>query len=317
MPQPLTADRDATVYAAGAVLWRRRGDQVRVLVIHRARHDDCSLPKGKVDAGETLPQTAVREVWEETGYRVALGAPLGSIEYRLPSGRPKEVHYWSCEVSEAQHEAHEFAANDEVTALEWMSLKKALGRLSYERDRDVLRLLADRIERGVATTFPIVALRHATAVPALSWPGDDETRPLTARGRAQAQVIVPILAAYRPERILTSTAVRCRGTVAPLAERLGITPASARPLSQSATPADGALAEVLDTAIVDRRPVVICSHSPVMPEIVARIAAATRTRLGGLSRQAMLSTAECSVLHVPAEDPRRGVVAAETHGPII
>ena len=314
---PLTADREAVVYAAGAVLWRETGGKVRVLVIRRERHDDCSLPKGKVDAGETLPQTAVREVWEETGYRVALGAPLGSIEYRLPSGRPKEVHYWSCEVTDEQYEAHDFAANEEVSELQWISIKKALGRLSYERDRDVVRLLADRIARGVARTFPIIALRHATAVPPLSWPGDDDSRPLTARGRAQAEVIVQILAAYRPERILTSTAVRCRGTVAPLADRLALAPESARCLSQSAGPGDGRLGDAVDEVLARRLPTVICSHSPVMPEIIAHLALVTRTRLSGLSRQAMLSTAECSVLHVPTDDPMRGIVAAETHGPII
>lgn len=314
---PSSPDREATVYAAGAVLWRMANGKPRVLVIHREKHDDVSLPKGKVDAGETLPQTAVREVWEETGYRIALGAPLGSIEYRLPSGRPKEVHYWACEVDDAQVDAHDFTANDEVSGLRWMSLKKALNRLSYERDRDVVRLLADRLERGVARTFPIVALRHATAVPGLSWPGDDDSRPLTARGRAQSERIVPILEAYRPARIITSTAVRCRGTVAPLAERLGLAPVSERVLSQSATPADGRVREVLDAVLAAREPVVICSHSPVMPELVAQLAVATRTRLSGLSRQAMLSTAECSVLHVPADDPTRGVVAAETHGPLI
>jgi 8-oxo-dGTP diphosphatase len=79
-----TALRDDTVYAAGAILWRMDGEKPRVLVIHRDRHGDYSFPKGKVDPGETLPETAVREIEEETGYRVTLDAPLGSIECSSP-----------------------------------------------------------------------------------------------------------------------------------------------------------------------------------------------------------------------------------------
>ncbi|RRJ87513.1 NUDIX hydrolase [Gulosibacter macacae] len=314
---PVSVDPDTTVYAAGALLWRVEAGKIRVLLIHRERHGDYSLPKGKVDAGETLPETAVREVWEETGYRVALGAPLGFIDYVLPSGRPKEVHYWSCEIGEADYQAHEFRPNSEVDQLEWMSPKKALARLSYERDREVVQLLLDRIERGVARTFPIIALRHSKAVPPLSWPGDDDSRPLTARGKAQSEQIVPILRAYLPQRIVTSTAVRCRATIAPLAHEVGITPESVRALSQSASASDGAIRQVFDGILAARDAVVVCSHSPVMPEIVSSLAHATQTRLSGLSRQAMLSTAECSVMHVPSDDPSRGIVAAETHGPII
>ena len=76
-----------TVYAAGAVLWRIIGDDIHVLVIHRTGHKDISLPKGKVDPGETLPQTAVREIREETGIKVALGVPLGATEYIMPTAR--------------------------------------------------------------------------------------------------------------------------------------------------------------------------------------------------------------------------------------
>lgn len=312
-----SADSDTTVYAAGAVLWRIESGKTRIMLIHRGRHDDYSLPKGKVDAGETLPETAVREVWEETGFRVALSAPLGFIDYELPSGRPKEVHYWSCEIAESEYQAHRFRPNSEVDKCEWFSVKKALAKLSYERDREVVRLLADRIERGVARTFPVIALRHATAVPPQLWPGDDDSRPVTARGQAQSLAIVPILQAFQPRRIVSSTAVRCRSTIAPFADATGVTPESTKALSQTARPTDGTVRSVIDGLLGARDAVIVCSHSPVMPEIVTALASATQTRLSGLSRQAMLATAECAVLHVPSDDPRRGIVAAETHGPII
>lgn len=315
---PHNSDLDTTVYAAGAVLWRIDPQgKVRVLTIHRERHGDVSLPKGKVDEGETLPETAVREVREETGYEIALQAPLGFIEYTLPNGRSKEVHYWTYRVTEEHFQRHDFAPNDEVDRLEWLSLKKASARLSYERDRELLGVLRARIERGTAETFAVIALRHAKAVPPLSWPGDDDTRPLTARGQEQAEEVVPIISAFAPERIVTSSAVRCRATVAPLAAATGLTPVSAEALSQGARPGTGSVDEIVAQIVEEREPTVICSHSPVMPAIVARLAAETGTRLGGLSRQAMLSTAECSVIHIPISDPRLGIVAAETHGPII
>ncbi|HEX3679062.1 MAG TPA: NUDIX domain-containing protein, partial [Galbitalea sp.] len=86
------------ILAAGAVCWRIVGGKVRILLVHRAQRKDISLPKGKVDPGEMLQQTAVREIAEETGLTVGLGAPLGEVHYRIPSGRNKIVYYWAAEV---------------------------------------------------------------------------------------------------------------------------------------------------------------------------------------------------------------------------
>ena len=66
---------ETAVYAAGGVLWRVVDDVLHVLLIHRTKYRDITLPKGKVDPGETLAETAVREIREETGISVALGAP--------------------------------------------------------------------------------------------------------------------------------------------------------------------------------------------------------------------------------------------------
>ncbi|MGO2749969.1 MAG: NUDIX hydrolase [Pseudoclavibacter sp.] len=308
-----------TVYAAGAVLWHEdvADDKVKVLVIHRGRHGDYSLPKGKVDPGETLPETAAREVEEETGYRATLGAPLGYIEYVMPNGRPKEVHYWTAEVDEASFQAHVFEPNDEVDAIEWVSLKKAKKLLSYDRDRELLEVFADRYRRGLHRTFAVLVLRHATAVPPQAWPGDDDSRPITARGLEQAETVVPILRAFGPEAVITSNAVRCRSTVAPISSLLGLTPQVERSIAQGSYARDEEeLDEVVRKLIARRQSTVICSHSPVMPAIVRSIALHTATRPSSLARHAMLSTGECSVIHVPVNHPGAGVVAAETHGPI-
>jgi 8-oxo-dGTP pyrophosphatase MutT (NUDIX family) len=64
------------IYAAGAVLWKVVDKELKVLIVHRTQHKDVSIPKGKVDPGETLPETAVREIKEETGLDIALGPYL-------------------------------------------------------------------------------------------------------------------------------------------------------------------------------------------------------------------------------------------------
>src|SRR3977135_2306391 len=84
-----------TIRAAGGVIERAGPDGVEILLGHRTRYsdDEWSLPKGKVEAGESLEETAVREVREETGCEVRVGEFLAVTRYDV-SGKPKEVHYW-------------------------------------------------------------------------------------------------------------------------------------------------------------------------------------------------------------------------------
>jgi len=123
------------VRAAGCVLWRPHNG-LEVAVIHRPKHDDWSLPKGKIDPGETPEQAALRELEEETGYRGELGAYLGLVEYlveRKGTFHPKTVHYWNVEAHSGG-----FAPNDEVDALRWLPVGDARLLLSHDRDRGVL-----------------------------------------------------------------------------------------------------------------------------------------------------------------------------------
>lgn len=110
-----------------------------VLLVHRPRYDDWTLPKGKLDAGETFEQAALREVEEETGVRCVLGDELPSTEYRDNKGRPKIVRYWRMEV---EHDPG-FEPNDEVDAVRWVAPAEAGALLTYERDAEVLAALAD------------------------------------------------------------------------------------------------------------------------------------------------------------------------------
>jgi 8-oxo-dGTP diphosphatase len=122
-----------TVEAAGGVVVRRGPEGDEVCLVHRPRYDDWTLPKGKLDPGETFEAAALREVEEETGLRCRLVRELPSTEYRDSKDRPKVVRYWLMEA-----DGGEFAPNDEVDELRWMGVGEAAAALTYERDRELL-----------------------------------------------------------------------------------------------------------------------------------------------------------------------------------
>jgi 8-oxo-dGTP pyrophosphatase MutT (NUDIX family) len=179
------------VYAAGAVLWRTgaadpAGPALEVAVIHRPRYDDWSLPKGKVDPGETAPVAAVREVLEETGHRAILGRRLDMVSYPIDQGI-KKVYYWA-----ARSSGGEFTPHSEVDELVWLPVADAKDKLSYPHDRKMLRHFA----KQPADTHTVLVVRHGTAGRKSRFSGDDTKRPLDKRGRAQAEALVPQLLAF-------------------------------------------------------------------------------------------------------------------------
>jgi len=126
------------VRAAGGIVWRvREGRVVEVLIVHRPRYDDWTLPKGKAEPGETDEQTALREVEEETGFRCRLGREVATSLYTDHKGRAKTVRYWEMTVTDGA-----FMANDEVDGLEWVGIPDARARMTYPRDRDVIDAFA-------------------------------------------------------------------------------------------------------------------------------------------------------------------------------
>jgi len=305
------------VLAAGALCWRIVDGKLRVLVIYRGDRADTSLPKGKVDPGESLPQTAVREIAEETGLAIVLGAPLGTVDYQLPNGRDKVVYYWAAEVSDEAVANSTFVANAEVASLAWVSVKKARASLSYPHDLAVLDRFEKRMEQRNARTFAIIALRHGKAVPPEMWDGPDATRPLMQRGQDQAEAIAPGIAAYGPRKLISSTAARCLATIEPLAQLLGREVKATAAISQDAHEYNQSdVGSVLLKRLASKKTAVLCSHGPVLPEIIAEVA-----RLSGATQQpalrgaGALSTAEYTVLHLSVENPTGGIVAIETHGP--
>ena len=131
------------VHAAGGVPWRHAADgSLEVVVVHRPRYDDWSFPKGKLDPGETFEQAAVRELAEETGYAVDLGAELPAVTYLDRTGRSKVVRWWAVTVLGGA-----FAPNDEVDQLAWMPVDAAAAILTYDADVETLDALVNLLDR--------------------------------------------------------------------------------------------------------------------------------------------------------------------------
>ena len=127
-----------TVRAAGGIVVRHpRSRPKEVAVVHRPGREDWSFPKGKLDPGETFEDAALREVWEETGYRCELGRFVGHVEYRDRKDRPKVVAYWLMEPRSGT-----FRPSEEVDELRWVDVEDANRLLTYERDRELLVVLA-------------------------------------------------------------------------------------------------------------------------------------------------------------------------------
>ena len=123
------------------MVWRRgRHGGVEVLLVHRPRYDDWSLPKGKCEPGETQRDAARREVEEETGLACDLGDELPETRYVDHKGRSKSVRYWAMT---AEHGS--FAPNDEVDEVRWLAPDQAVELISYPHDRPVVDALVERL----------------------------------------------------------------------------------------------------------------------------------------------------------------------------
>ena len=133
------SDRSAppVVRAAGGVVWRAGDHGLEIVIVHRpAPRDDWSLPKGKLDPGERHRDAALREVWEETGLRCALGPRLTEIRYETPKGEDKRVRWWAMTVVSDEG----FTPNDEIDDLRWVPLDGIEDELTWPTDRDLVHL---------------------------------------------------------------------------------------------------------------------------------------------------------------------------------
>ncbi len=278
------------IRAAGAVMVIRQPAEHNptVLLVHRPKYDDWSLPKGKLEPGEHVLLAAVREVAEETGRRVTLGRRLPPVHY-LSDGVPKRVDYW---VATAEDPVTEFRPNSEIDGIAWAVVDVAgsaaslgsagspgpdAGRqdaapqgiaLTYNRDvATVAAALA-----GPSVTAPLILLRHAEAGHKSDWPGDDLSRPLDPQGELDARSLAPLLRCFGVSRVISAPAERCLATVRPYAAATGevIEVEPAFDVTSADAGSTGADAEKLAAGLAAvPEPVIICAHRENLPTLLA------------------------------------------------
>lgn len=305
------------VRAAGVLPWRVKDGTLQVAMVHRPAYDDWSWAKGKLDRGEDWAAAAARETFEETGLRVRLGLPLPEACYPQGSAT-KQVRYWAGEVV-----GGEGILEHEVDEVAWLSPKKAAGRLTYARDRDQLDALVELHATGRHATWPLLVVRHAEAEPRGSWSGDDQRRPLSDEGRDQLPRIGTILGAYRPERVVSSPAVRCVDTVRPWAAAEGVALTTKKGLSEEGFAADpDKVVRHLARALEAARPVALCTHRPLLPVVLEEVwrrcgkdvPRGTRQMLSRLV-DVPLDKGEVLTCLVTGSGPKARVVGVERHRP--
>lgn len=135
-PDPDDSHDASRVEAAGGVVLRTTDARTEVLLVHRPKYDDWSLPKGKLDDGEEWLAAALREVHEETGVEAEPIRALSPINYTDRDGRPKTVRWWLMRA--VQGNPRRRGADREVDEARWVDVIEAQGLLSYDTDRALL-----------------------------------------------------------------------------------------------------------------------------------------------------------------------------------
>ena len=277
------------IQAAGAVLWRKSDtSQLEIAVIHRPRYDDWSLPKGKVESGESHISAGYREIQEETGYESTFGPEIGTVVYKL-EGAPKEVRYWAAAATLKTGTPNP----QEVDEVLWLEPKKAKEKLSNKDDRAIVDFF---LEFGV-DTFPIILLRHAKALKRTEWDGDDGDRPLEHRGQLQAKRLLPIYLPYGISEVHTSDALRCIETIDLMTRLIEKTAIFSADLSEYgyAKDKEAPLDYVQD--LMDRGiSAIVCSHNPIIPKVVKKLVG--KKYFKSMDRE--LEPAQAIVLHCRA-----------------
>jgi 8-oxo-dGTP diphosphatase len=311
---PSARDKE-TVRAAGALCWRRTPRGVEVLIVHSARYDEWSWPKGKPDVvaghAELLPECAVREVAEETGVRVRLGRPLPGVSYRLPDGRQKRVSYW---VGRPYDHGERTAPAEEIDDQRWVLADKAAEYLVRGGDHAPLDRLLHLAHRERLGTRALVVLRHARAVPRKQWGGPESERPLTLVGLRQARRLAPLLDCWRPEVLTTSPWRRCGDTVRPYVAGSQAALRTEPQLTEDAALQDpGAAASVVRRLVAAGEDAALCTHRPVLNAVMAALReASTRTVQRALpSSDPFLGKAELLVAHVTPGETGSKIRAVE------
>ena len=260
------------IHAAGGVPWRDNGSGIEVALVFRPRYRDWTLPKGKLERGEHPLAAAVREVREETGLTCVPQVRLPTIHYLTGEpGVEKRVDFWSMDVrADAGREP-----DHEIAEVRWVRLDAAGAALSYKHDRGVLAAFI-RLPRITAL---ITLVRHAHAGTRQAWYGPDRLRPVDSLGHRQAEALTNLLALTAPTRILSATPQRCRETVTPLTNLLGLA-VKVDPVfdEESSDGVAGAAAAVLALR-GEGGSTVVCSQGKMIPPLLALLRPANASKV--------------------------------------
>jgi 8-oxo-dGTP pyrophosphatase MutT (NUDIX family) len=145
-----TSRRSAPVedaVSAGGVVYRQSDGDVEVVICGRLGDGVWGLPKGTPDAGETLEETAAREVTEETGLQVKIADKIGVVEYwfaRRGVRYHKRVHHYLFEATGGDTEGHDL----EYDKVEWRPIDDAIKTLTFKNESDMLEKARDMIKAG-------------------------------------------------------------------------------------------------------------------------------------------------------------------------
>lgn len=271
------------ILAAGGVIMRERKGRRQVLLIYRKSYKDWSLPKGKGTADEYFPETAVREILEETGVTSHLDLRLTTIRYKVSKGL-KAVHYWrGTLVKQRRREP-----DAEVERSAWFDVDAAIERVSYDDEREVIREAAAK-----PATTALIIVRHAKAMLRKDWSGPDQKRRLTGRGRRQAQDLIRLFESFGVTHLKSSSARRCMDTLAPYAAAHGLDVEAIDLFTEeegTAAP-ERVSARMAEIAAHLEGPTVVCGHRPVLPAMYAGLGLAARPMVVG----------EALVIHLDAD----------------
>lgn len=253
------------IYAAGAVLWRFGAKKrIEIALIHRPRYQDWSLPKGKLDANETMIGCAYREVMEETGYCAIFGPEIGDATY-VVDGVVKLVKYWSAQaVGEPTGKPNPV----EVDQILWLSPAEAHKKLTLDDDRSIVDFF---LEFGTGTTA-LILLRHAKAIKREDWDGDDGDRPLGNLGQIQAKRLLSKYLPYAIKEVHSSDAMRCIETIEPMTRALQMHPIFSSDLSEYRFAKDKEVAlDYAQDLLIRNQSAIICSHNPILPKLLKKL----------------------------------------------
>jgi 8-oxo-dGTP diphosphatase len=289
-----------TIFAAGVVCWRDQKGKLEVLLVNRAKYNDWSFPKGKQDPGESLAETAVREMLEETGISLRLGRKLSSAQYKVSNGEKKIVEYWASKIKARAWKKTDFSPNEEISKLKWFGVDDAAEKLTYEHDVELLQEVSALYKKNELETRALILLRHAKATARTNWSGAEAKRPLLPEGKQQSKKLVRLLSAFGPKRLITSPWTRCEHTVLPYATATNQTLIYRSQLTElTSALSPRKTIKVVEDLFEAKKSALICTHRPALPTILKTLASRANPEVrDAIASAADLSPAEFLVLRL-------------------